>query len=87
LVNELESASGEIITRTAASDEIYRGYELGGYYRVEIELQAFMRIGEPTLTGSYQKAVSSELSDLIKASTRVLTLYGVAWGGALFFLR
>ncbi|MCE6990655.1 MSCRAMM family adhesin SdrC [Dyadobacter sp. CY323] len=77
LTNDLESASGEIIT-TKASDEIYRTVNwaattgLRFNYRLSSKWKA-------SLTGSYQKAVSSGFRSNQSLDSHPY-LYGVAWG-------
>lgn len=77
LSNDLESASGEIIT-TKASDDIYRSVNwsattgLRFNYRLSSKWKA-------NLTGSYQKAVSSGLRSNQSLDLHPI-LYGVSWG-------
>jgi hypothetical protein len=77
LTNELESASGEIIT-TTADDEIYRTTNwsattgLRFNYRLSSKWKA-------SLTGSYQKAVTSGFRSNQSLDSHPY-LYGVAWG-------
>ncbi|MEO6281916.1 MAG: hypothetical protein ABIN80_20005 [Dyadobacter sp.] len=77
LTNELESASGEIIT-TTADDEIYRTTNwsattgLRFNYRLSSKWKA-------SLTGSYQKAVTSGFRSNQSLESHPY-LYGVAWG-------
>ncbi|QRR02939.1 outer membrane beta-barrel protein [Dyadobacter sandarakinus] len=77
LSNELESASGEMIT-TKASDEVYRTTNwaastgLRFSYRLSSQWNA-------NLTGSYQKAVSSGFRSNQSLDAHPY-LYGVSWG-------
>ncbi|TLU98308.1 hypothetical protein FEN17_24325 [Dyadobacter luticola] len=77
LTNDLESASGDIIT-TTANDEIYRTVNwaattgLRFNYRLSSKWKA-------SLTGSYQKAVSSGFRSNQSLDVHPY-LYGVAWG-------
>ncbi|KAA6441435.1 PorT family protein [Dyadobacter flavalbus] len=77
LSNDLESASGEIIT-TTASDDIYRSVNwsattgLRFNYRLSSKWKA-------NLTGSYQKAVSSGFRSNQSLDLHPV-LYGVSWG-------
>jgi hypothetical protein len=77
LTNELESASGEIIT-TTANDEIYRTTNwsattgLRFNYRLSSKWKA-------SLTGSYQKAITSGFGSNQSLESHPY-LYGVAWG-------
>ena len=77
LSNDLESASGEIIT-TKANDDIYRSVNwaattgLRFNYRLSAKWKA-------SLTGSYQKAVSSGLRSNQNLDLHPY-LYGVSWG-------
>ncbi|TLU90093.1 PorT family protein [Dyadobacter sediminis] len=77
LSNDLESASGEIIT-TTASDDIYRHVNwsattgLRFNYRLSSKWKA-------NLTGSYQKAVSSGFRSNQNLDLHPV-LYGVSWG-------
>ncbi|WP_439555336.1 outer membrane beta-barrel protein [Dyadobacter sp.] len=77
LSNELEAASGEIIT-TKASDEIYKSMNwaattgLRFNYRLSSQWKA-------SLTGSYQRAVSSGFRSNQTLDARPY-LYGVSWG-------
>ena len=77
LSNDLESASGEIIT-TTASDDIYRSVNwsattgLRFNYRLSSKWKA-------SLTGSYQKAVASGLRSNQNLDLHPY-LYGVSWG-------
>ncbi|KQS25427.1 outer membrane beta-barrel protein [Dyadobacter sp. Leaf189] len=77
LSNELEAASGEIIT-TTASDEIYRSVNwaattgLRFNYRLSNQWKA-------SLTGSYQRSVSSGFRSNQTLDAHPY-LYGVSWG-------
>lgn len=76
LVNELESASGEII-RTTASDEIYRGTNWAATTGLRLNYKLSAKWGA-NLTGSYQKAVSSSFKSNESLDSRPY-LYGVSW--------
>ncbi|WP_229206840.1 outer membrane beta-barrel protein [Dyadobacter crusticola] len=77
LSNELEAASGEIIT-TKVSDEIYKSMNwaattgLRFNYRLSSQWKA-------SLTGSYQKSVSSSFRSNQTLDARPY-LYGISWG-------
>lgn len=77
LSNDLEAASGEIIT-TNASDEVYRSMNwaattgLRFNYRLSSKWKA-------SLTGSYQKAITSGFRSNQSLDAHPY-LYGVAWG-------
>ncbi|NIJ50956.1 hypothetical protein [Dyadobacter arcticus] len=77
LSNDLESASGEIIT-TTASDEIYRSMNWAATtgLRFNYKLSAKWKA---SLTGSYQKAISSGFKSNQSLDTHPY-LYGVSWG-------
>ena len=76
LVNELESASGDII-RTTASDEIYRGTNWAATTGLRLNYKLSANWGA-NLTGSYQKAVSSSFKSNQSLDSRPY-LYGVSW--------
>jgi hypothetical protein len=76
LVNELESASGDII-RTTASDEIYRGTNWAATTGLRLNYKLSANWGA-NLTGSYQKAVSSGFKSNQSLDSRPY-LYGVSW--------
>jgi hypothetical protein len=76
LVNELESASGDII-RTTASDEIYRGTNWAATTGLSLNYKLSANWGA-NLTGSYQKAVSSSFKSNQSLDSRPY-LYGVSW--------
>lgn len=76
LVNELESASGDII-RTTASDEIYRGANWAATTGLRLNYKLSANWGA-NLTGSYQKAVSSSFKSNQSLDSRPY-LYGVSW--------
>ncbi|WP_353722807.1 outer membrane beta-barrel protein [Dyadobacter sp. 676] len=76
LVNELESASGDII-RTTASDEIYRGMNWAATTGLRFNYKFSAKWGA-NLTGSYQKAVSSGFRANQSLDSHPY-LYGVSW--------
>lgn len=76
LVNELESASGEII-RTTASDEIYRGMNWAATTGLRLNYKLSSNWAA-NLTGSYQKAVSSGFRSNQSLDAHPY-LYGVSW--------
>ena len=77
LRNDLEGASGYILTNTA-SDEIYRplNWAAGTGLRVNYRLSSHWGAN---LTGAYQRAVSSGLQDNSTLQSRP-QLYGLSWG-------
>lgn len=76
LVNELESASGEII-RTTASDDIYRGMNWAATTGLRLNYKLSSNWAA-NLTGSYQKAVSSGFKSNQSLDAHPY-LYGVSW--------
>lgn len=76
LVNELESASGEII-RTTASDDIYRGTNWAATTGLRLNYKLSSNWAA-NLTGSYQKAVSSGFKSNQSLDSHPY-LYGVSW--------
>ncbi|SDE65563.1 Outer membrane protein beta-barrel domain-containing protein [Dyadobacter soli] len=76
LVNELESASGEII-RTTASDDIYRGMNWAATTGLRLNYKLSSNWGA-NLTGSYQRAVSSGFKSNQSLDSHPY-LYGVSW--------
>lgn len=76
LVNELESATGEII-RTTASDEIYRGMNWAATTGLRLNYKLSGNWAA-NLTGSYQKAVSSGFRANQSLDSHPY-LYGVSW--------
>ncbi|WP_229253634.1 outer membrane beta-barrel protein [Dyadobacter sp. NIV53] len=77
LSNELESASGEIIT-TKASDDVYRSMNWAATTGLRFNYKLSTK-WKASLTGSYQKAISSGF----KANQSLEShpyLYGVSWG-------
>lgn len=76
LVNELESASGDII-RTTTSDEIYRGTNWAATTGLRLNYKLSANWGA-NLTGSYQKAVTSSFKSNQSLDSRPY-LYGVSW--------
>jgi len=76
LVNELESASGEII-RTTASDDIYRGTNWAATTGLRLNYKLSSNWGA-NLTGSYQRAVSSGFKSNQSLDAHPY-LYGVSW--------
>lgn len=77
LSNELESASGEIIT-TKASDEIYRSMNWAATTGLRFNYRLSTR-WNANLTGSYQKSVTSGFRSNQSLDSRPY-LYGVSWG-------
>ena len=77
LSNELESASGEIIT-TRASDEIYRSMNWAATTGLRFNYRLSTR-WNANLTGSYQKSVTSGFRSNQSLDSRPY-LYGVSWG-------
>lgn len=77
LSNELESASGEIIT-TKASDEIYRSMNWAATTGLRFNYRLSPR-WNANLTGSYQKSVTSGFRSTQSLDSRPY-LYGVSWG-------
>lgn len=76
LVNELESASGEII-RTTAGDDIYRGMNWAATTGLRLNYKLSSNWAA-NLTGSYQKAVSSGFKSNQSLDSHPY-LYGVSW--------
>lgn len=76
LVNELESASGDII-RTTASDDIYRGMNWAATTGLRLNYKLSSNWGA-NLTGSYQRAVSSGFKSNQSLDSHPY-LYGVSW--------
>ncbi|WP_291201271.1 outer membrane beta-barrel protein [Dyadobacter sp.] len=76
LVNELESASGDII-RTTASDDIYRGTNWAATTGLRLNYKLSSNWAA-NLTGSYQKAVSSGFKSNQSLDSHPY-LYGVSW--------
>lgn len=76
LVNELESASGDII-RTTASDNIYRGTNWAATTGLRLNYKLSSNWAA-NLTGSYQKAVSSSFRSNQSLDSHPY-LYGVSW--------
>ena len=76
LVNELESATGDII-RTTASDEIYRGTNWAATTGLRLNYKLSSNWAA-NLTGSYQKAVSSSFRSNQSLDSHPY-LYGVSW--------
>ncbi|MCE7067578.1 hypothetical protein [Dyadobacter sp. CY326] len=77
LSNELESASGEIIT-TKASDEIYRHMNWAATTGLRFSYKLSSK-WNANLTGSYQKSVTSGFRSNQSLDSRP-QLYGVSWG-------
>ncbi|MCF2490572.1 outer membrane beta-barrel protein [Dyadobacter sp. CY347] len=77
LSNDLESASGEIIT-TKASDEIYRSMNWAATTGLRFNYRLSPR-WNANLTGSYQKSVTSGFRSNQSLDSRPY-LYGVSWG-------
>ncbi|MCF0065449.1 PorT family protein [Dyadobacter chenwenxiniae] len=77
LSNELESASGEIIT-TKASDEIYRSMNWAATTGLRFNYRLSTR-WNANLTGSYQKSVTSGFRSNQSLESRPY-LYGISWG-------
>ncbi|SKC10985.1 hypothetical protein [Dyadobacter psychrophilus] len=77
LSNELESASGEIIT-TKASDEIYRSMNWAATTGLRFNYRLSTR-WNANLTGSYQKSVTSGFRSNQSLDSRPY-LYGISWG-------
>jgi hypothetical protein len=77
LSNELESASGEIIT-TKASDEVYRSMNWAATTGLRFNYRLSPR-WNANLTGSYQKSVTSGFRSNQSLESRPY-LYGVSWG-------
>jgi hypothetical protein len=75
--NDLESASGEIIT-TTASDEIYRSMNWAATTGLRFNYRLTSK-WKASLTGSYQKAISSGFRSNQSLDARPY-LYGVSWG-------
>jgi hypothetical protein len=75
--NEIESASGSVIT-TKAKDDVYRDLNYSATtglrfnYRLSSKLKA-------TLSGSYQKSLLSGFKNNETLESRP-SLYGIAWG-------
>lgn len=76
LVNELESASGEII-KTTASDDIYRGTNWAATTGLRLNYKLSSNWAA-NLTGSYQKAVTSGFKSNQSLDSHPY-LYGVSW--------
>lgn len=76
LVNELESATGDII-RTTASDDIYRGTNWAATTGLRLNYKLSSNWAA-NLTGSYQKAVSSSFRSNQSLDSHPY-LYGVSW--------
>ncbi|KAA0990781.1 outer membrane beta-barrel protein [Dyadobacter aurulentus] len=77
LSNDLESASGDIIT-TKASDEVYRSMNWAATTGLRFNYRLSSR-WKANLTGSYQKAISSGFRSNQTLDAHPY-LYGVAWG-------
>ncbi|WAC10858.1 outer membrane beta-barrel protein [Dyadobacter pollutisoli] len=77
LTNELESASGEIIT-TTANDEIYRTTNWSATTGLRLNYKLSTK-WKASLTGSYQKAITSGFRSNQSLESHPY-LYGVAWG-------
>ena len=77
LSNDLESASGEIVT-TKASDEIYRSLNWAATTGLRFNYSLSSK-WKASLTGSYQKAVSSGFRSNQSLESHPY-LYGVSWG-------
>jgi len=76
LVNELESASGDII-RTTANDDIYRSMNWAATTGLRLNYKLSSNWGA-NLTGSYQRAVSSGFRSNQSLDSHPY-LYGVSW--------
>lgn len=76
LVNELESATGDII-RTTAGDDIYRGTNWAATTGLRLNYKLSSNWAA-NLTGSYQKAVSSSFRSNQSLDSHPY-LYGVSW--------
>ena len=77
LSNELEAATGETIT-TTASDDIYRSMNWAATTGLRFNYKLSTK-WKASLTGSYQKAVSSGFRDNQSLESHP-SLYGVSWG-------
>jgi hypothetical protein len=77
LSNELEAASGEIIT-TKASDEIYRSMNWAATTGLRFNYKLSSQ-WKASLTGSYQKSISSGFRSNQTLDSHPY-LYGVSWG-------
>ena len=75
--NELESASGEIIT-TTASDDIYKSVNWAATTGLRLNYRLSSR-WKASLTGSYQKAITSGFRSNQSLESHPY-LYGASWG-------
>jgi hypothetical protein len=77
LNNELESANGSVI-KTTTSDEVYRGMNWAATTGLRLNYRV-ARKWKASLTGSYQKAVTSGFRSNQNLESHPY-LYGVSWG-------
>ncbi|CAG5011813.1 hypothetical protein DYBT9275_05031 [Dyadobacter sp. CECT 9275] len=77
LRNDLESASGAIITTTAA-DDVYKAVNLAATTGLRLNYKLSTR-WRANLTGSYQKAIDSGIRSNQSLDSKPY-LYGVSWG-------